>query len=137
MTNEQLTSYLRDKRACADACEWVGERDAETAWAECPRADWMLWIAAKSVDRKRLVWVACQCARLALRHVPAGELRPLAAIETAEAWTRGEATIEQVRSAYAADAAAANAAEHTQMCDIIRAEWPTAASVFPAALAAQ
>jgi hypothetical protein len=48
---------------------------------------------------------------LALVHVPPGEERPRVAIETAEAWCRGEATIEEVRKASrnAADAAAAAA----------------------------
>ncbi len=51
---------------------------------------------------------ACACARLALVHVPPGDEPPRVAIETAEAWCRGEATIEQVgkarQNAYAAAA---------------------------------
>ena len=52
------------------------------------------------------VLCACACARTALRHVPAGDLRPLRAIETAERWARGEATQDDLaearRAAYAA-----------------------------------
>ena len=90
--------------ACEDAVAWVGERDIAAAWAECERADWMLWLAGRVVAREPVVLAACACARTALQYVPAGEDRPQLAIETAEAWARGEATIAEVRSA---DAAAA------------------------------
>jgi hypothetical protein len=82
----------------------------KAAWARCERGDWMLWIAARlGVDRKLVVAAACACARLALPHVPAGEERPRIAIETAEAWCRGEATIEQVRASASSAAASASA----------------------------
>ncbi len=65
------------------------------------------------IDRCVAVWCAAQCARTALRCVPEGELRPLQAIEAAEAWAR-EPTKERrlaAKAAYAADAAdAADAA---------------------------
>lgn len=40
------------------------------------------------IDRRVAVWCAAQCARTALQYVPEGELRPLRAIEAAEAWAR-------------------------------------------------
>jgi hypothetical protein len=46
------------------------------------------------VDRSLVVLAACDCARTWLRHVPPGEDRPRLAIETAEAWCRGETTGE-------------------------------------------
>ena len=48
---------------------------------------------------QQVVLAACQCARIALRHVNPGEKRPLEAIVTAEAWAHGEATLEQVQRA--------------------------------------
>jgi hypothetical protein len=73
----------------------------------------MLWIAARSAappgddSRKSIVMAACACARTALEFVPAGELCPLRAIETAEAWCAGRASLNEVRgAAYAAAAAA-------------------------------
>jgi hypothetical protein len=98
--------------ACREAIAWVGDMPSKRAWETCERGDWLLWLSARvGVDRKLVVLAACDCAELALKHVPAGENRPREAIETARAWTRGEANIEQVRdAAAAADAAAAYAA---------------------------
>ena len=111
------TKPLRGMRACTDALEWCeGYKSLAEAWDECKRGDWMLWLLGKlsgeseSPERKKVVLAACQCARLALPHVKAGELRPLKAIETAEAWARGEdnITLKDVRkaAAYAADSVA-------------------------------
>ena len=122
MNAAELKKWLTSNYACTESLEWLSDRDLDTAWAECPRGDWLLWLTAKAgIDRKRLVMSACSTAREALRFVPEGEDRPRIAIETAEAWCRSEATIEQVRearwnaaaaaaAAYAADAAAAAAA---------------------------
>jgi len=96
--------------ACTEAVKWAGRKTHKKAWGTCQRGDWLLWIAGKlNVDRKLLVLAACGCARTALKYIPAGEDRPRIAIETAEAWTRGEATIGQVRTAAAAARAAARA----------------------------
>lgn len=110
-----LVPLLRSFGACDSAIEWgAGRIVGPEAWNACERPDWMFWLCARAgVSRRLLVLAACACARHALRHVPAGELRPLRAIETTERWTRGEATIEEVRTAregardaYAADDAA-------------------------------
>ena len=83
---------LRDRLvkmgACKEAVAWVGNRDITAAWAECERADWMLWLADRVMARKPVVLAACACARTALQYVPAGEDRPRVAIETTEAWAR-------------------------------------------------
>jgi len=100
---------------CADALKWLRTQpDAQTAWDKSERGDWMLYHAGKlagepgSDVRRPLVLAACACARLALPYVMKSELSPLAAIETTERWARGEAnapSLEDVRQAYAADAA--------------------------------
>jgi hypothetical protein len=137
MTNAKLKTYLKSVNACSESIVWLGDRDLKTAWAECERADWMLWLAAKRCDRKKVVLAACACARTALKYVPKGEMRPLRAIETAEAWTRGEATIEEVRTAaYAARAAAVTAyAEFVAAYAAAYAAYASAASAASAAYA--
>ena len=118
--------------------------DAETAWRACQRGDWMLWLCGRlsgkpwSECRRKLVLAACACARLALVYVPAGEQRPLRAIELAEMWARGgrvtrQAILDAACAAYAADAAAADAYAAyarnqilAQCADIVRTHYPTA-----------
>ena len=111
-----LPDYLRSLGACPEAREWAEPyATLAEAWVACERADWLLWYAGKrGVDRRLLVRAACACARTALPHVPPGEDRPRLAIELAEAWCNGRATIVEVRTAaYAAYAAyaAADAAD--------------------------
>jgi len=130
---------LTELGACAEAVKWAGRKTPKKAWETCKRGDWLLWIASKlDIDRKKLVLAACACARTALKYVPVGEDRPRIAIETAEAWTRGEATIEQVRTAaYAASAAAdaASAAAHAAYA-AARAAYAASAAAHAAAHAA-
>jgi hypothetical protein len=125
-----LPTLLKKHMACSEAIEWAEPYTTlAEAWEACQRGDWMLWLAAKAklCTRQQLVLAACECARLALRHVPAGEGRPLAAIETAEAWARGEAKLEQVRSAAAAAAYAAYAAYAAAAADAADAAAAAAA----------
>jgi len=68
-------------------------------WEACVRGDLLLWLAARiGVDRKLIVKVACLCAREALIHITVGDPRPRLLLETVERWTRGEATVEDVRA---------------------------------------
>ncbi len=122
----KLKDELIKLNACEDAVKWVGGKTLRRAWAECERADWMLWYAEKkSVDRKLLVRCACQCARRVLHLIPAGEDRPRKAIEAAEAWIEGKLGLAEVEKAadaatHAADAAADAAAEKKVQADIVR-----------------
>jgi hypothetical protein len=85
------------------------------------------------------VWCACAVAREALRFVPEGELRPLRAIETAEAWVRGTATAAQVSAsasaAITAYSSAANA-NATAVRDATNAAYAVANAATYAAYAA-
>ena len=116
--SQSLLARLRALDACSDAQAWVAslppETTEEAAWSACERADWLLWVAARlGVDRPLVVLAVCACARTALpvweRQYPE-DRRPHTAIETAEAWARGEASLEQVQAASADAASAAHAA---------------------------
>jgi hypothetical protein len=86
--------------ACKPALAWLGDRDAKTAWAECPDARWMLWLFRNAtIDRRLLVMAAVDCARTALRFVPDDCPEPEVCLDIAELWTLGEATIGNVREA--------------------------------------
>jgi hypothetical protein len=105
-------------QACEPAIKWVGKKTLEEAWATCERADWMVWLLFRihdggpwSDNRKRLMPMLCEIVREALptfEKVYPDDKRPRNAIETLEAWARGEATQEEVeraaRSAWAASA---------------------------------
>ena len=113
--SEHWTEKLREIDACSDAVEWAKDYDTfAEAWQECERGDWMLWLAGRacggprSKSRKVVVSAACECARTAWKWMPKTGKE---AIETAEKWTRGEATLGQVRTAADAAYAASVAAD--------------------------
>ena len=89
-------------------------------WKKCKDARKMLRVIGNhtvidSPDHKKLVRTVCEIARTILHLVPKGEDRPRKAIETAEAWCKGQATKEEVKTAAAwayAAAAAADAAAY-------------------------
>ena len=111
--------------ACSDAIKAHGNQTLQEALDTCERADWMFWIINKMEgqpgfpDKMALVKMACRFARLAIRFVPKGELRPLKAIEAAEAWVTdpNEANMVAARAAAGAD-------ENKAQSDIIREIWP-------------
>lgn len=105
-----LREWLIAHRACEDALDWVGERDAAAAWRECDRGNWLLWAADRAgADRRKLVVAAAACARLVVHLVPDGDERPLRAIEAAEDWIADPSAeaVAVTRSACAASAASA------------------------------
>jgi hypothetical protein len=136
------TTKLEKLNACSSALRWVSEqKNQQQAWDDCKRGDWMLWLLGRlsgepeSNKRQKLVLTACECARLSLHLVEDGEDRPRIAIETAEKWTRGKATIDEVGKA-AADAAYAYAADDDAAAAAAAAYAAYAAAAAAAAYAA-
>ncbi len=127
-----------------EASAWTKRRPWLEAWETCPDARWMLHAAASvGVDRRLVVRAACACARTALDRIPTWEERPRRAIETAEAWTRGEATLDAVQQAavasygsYTAAATAASDAAYAAVGDAAYAAAVAAYAAFYAASAA-
>ena len=102
----KFTDKLDSMNACSEAVKWVGKRGIKTAWRDCPRGGWMLWLAGKlDIDRKLLVLAACDCAETALKYVPEGEDRPAKAIQTSRNWCNGTATTQECRADAATSAA--------------------------------
>lgn len=107
MEAELACEVLAALGSCGDEADWIGDRTPKQAWLECPRGDWLLWVIyCLGVDAKLCALARCGCARTALKYVPAGEDRPRIAIETCEAWCRGEATEEDCQRAALASWAA-------------------------------
>ena len=80
-------------------------KELQQMWTTTDRGDWLLWFCMHMTGQsgwpthQQVVLASCQCARLALKYVTPSERRPLKAIETTEAWARGEATVEEVQRA--------------------------------------
>jgi hypothetical protein len=110
----ELSTILIRTGACLDARIWAKTQpDLETAWRECKRSDWMLWLLAwttLSQDDSRLRLMACDFAEAVLIYVPAGEDRPRRAIECARRFAAGDATRAEMAAAGDAAWAAARAA---------------------------
>lgn len=156
---EQLVRF----NACEEACAWVGDRDIESAWTECPRGDWLMWLAGcVGVDRVLVVDAACDCAALAAAKVKDAAMRDAIArlIGVARQYARGEVTwvvVAKARhamwvaytadaavaavdaadaySAYAAAVYASRVVGHPAVCSAIRARIPV--EIIKAALAAK
>jgi hypothetical protein len=94
--------------ACSSGAEWAGKRTWREIWHDCPRGDWLIWLAVKAgVDRRLLILCACACARRALVHVKPGEDRPRLAIEAAELCTKNDTPENRQKARAAAYAASA------------------------------
>ena len=108
----EFSDYLLSIRACEDARSWCGNKTLSEAWNTCERGDWLLWLAAKHMDkpgwptRKQIVLAACACAETAQKFANDNGVSANT-LKIVRLWANGEATIEQVREARRAAAAAA------------------------------
>ena len=140
MQIDEAIATIESYGPCPEAIVWLRTQpDFETAWANCQRGDWMLWLLGRLCrtieDRKILVRTACACARLSLQYVPPDEQRPRIAIETAEAWANRMAgvTIGDVRNAaHAAHAAYAAYVAYVADAASVAAVYASYASVAAA-----
>ncbi len=106
--------------------------NTQAEWDACQRGDWLiLWAEKSSVDARLLVLARCAMVRLVLENA---EARSVEAVDKAEAWARGMATVEEVKLAVIG----ANAAFLAQVSDVSRiGDYSTAYySAYAAATAA-
>jgi hypothetical protein len=111
---------------CSVALDYYATQpDFETAWDNCHRGDWMLWIAKRlGVNLQLLTLAKGYCANT-VRHLMKDE-RSIAAVDAAIAFGEGRITRDELDDAYyaattnaaaaayyAADSAAAAAADAT------------------------
>ena len=123
----------------------------EKAWENCPRGDWMLWIASKILkgeDRKQLFIAKALCAHTVVHWM--SDKRSRNAIRAAFLYGRNKISKVELRDAYAAadaaayadaDYAAANAAADADYAadaaaDYVAAYAANAAADYAAAYAA-
>jgi hypothetical protein len=127
---------LRGLRACAEAQEWAkGHESLDEAWAACPRADWMLWLLARTTadqNDPRFRLTACDFAELSMPH---------RAIQVARKFANGEASREEMAVAGATSWVAHGAACRALMyseepfggphADILRKYFHSCPEVIP------
>jgi len=53
-------TYLKVHSACEPAVKWVGYKKFEAAWNQCPRGEWLLWLAVVSGNLKLAVRTMCK-----------------------------------------------------------------------------
>jgi hypothetical protein len=110
-----LTQMLTRLRACKEAKKWAKTQpNLQTAWYNCERPDWMLWLLVKLHGYVGAVVLAtCDCAATALpiweRTYP-DDSRPRVAIATARRYAAGKTTRDECFAAAEAAYAAARAA---------------------------
>ena len=96
---------------CVEAIEYRKQFNTfQEAWEQCPRGDWMLWLAqALEVDIRTLTLAKAMCANT-VRHLMKDE-RSTKAVDVAIQFGKGKATREELKDTYAAavDAAVAYA----------------------------
>jgi len=120
--SESLT-YLR---ACEAGVRWAKQIETfERAWHECPDPDWLVWAVQQAGydDQARLRTWACWCVRRVWELIP--DPRSRQAVETAEAFLRGQSTEEELHAAWLV---AARLGEGS---------WPSAAAAWAAKAAAE
>jgi len=103
------TTKLENLNACSDAMEWVlTQKDYKTAWQNCERGDWMLWLAKRlKVDDKKLTMAKEMCAKQ-VKHLMKDQ-RSKDALQACFDYVNGKITRDEL-NAYAAAYAAADAA---------------------------
>ena len=104
------TTKLEKTGACKEAIFYVRtQKNYEEAWNNCPRGDWMLWIADKLQINKRLLTLAKgKCAATVL-HLMQDE-RSKDAVQAAIDYGNGLISDEELKNAVAAARAAYHAA---------------------------
>lgn len=84
---------------CSEGAKYYASQpDFKTAWENCQRGDWMLWIASKlEVDRRTITLAKGLCAKTVL-HLMKDE-RSIKAVEVAIEYGRGTITDDAMRYA--------------------------------------
>ena len=93
---------------CLDAAKYYDAcKSSKEAWNNCPRGDWMLWIALKlGVNIKILTLAKVHCA-LTMKHL-IKDKRSIKALEVALKFANNKATLKELKIADSAAHAAAH-----------------------------
>ena len=113
-----MKEKLEKLGACNEAIKWASTQpDYKTAWQNCERGDWMLWLAkALNVDDRKLTLAKYHCVNQ-VRHLMEDQ-RSIDALNAALKYANGEINEDELNTAatdaadaYIAAATAADAAD--------------------------
>jgi hypothetical protein len=106
MKNEKISRFY----PCKDAMDWfLTQKNYKEAWKNCPRGDWMLWIAQKlGVNDRKLTLAKGKCAETVIHLMK--DQRSIDAVRAAIDYGNGLINKKELNAAYAAAYAAADAA---------------------------
>jgi len=104
-----LQDLLKELHACSDAREWAETMSIEEVVEKCDRGDWLLWLAWKLKINERKITLAKGLCANTVRYLMKDE-RSIAAVNTAIAYGKGEASKKELN-------AAANAAYYVTNAD--------------------
>jgi hypothetical protein len=129
------TDKLEKLNACNEAIEYVKTQEsALSAWQNCERGDWMLWIAKRlNVDDKKLTLAKVMCAKQ-VEHLMKDQ-RSKDALVACLRYVNGEITREELNVAAAAAAYADAAAAYAYADADAAAAYAYAAAADAAAYA--
>ena len=135
-----LQTKLKELDACDDAIIWAKDYDTlQQAWDNCQRSDWMIWLINKMEwsNDKDLRLMAVAFARQ-VQHLMKDQ-RSINALDVAERYANGEATVDELTAARVAARAAGaeEAAAATAAWAAARAAWAAEAAAARAAGAAE
>jgi hypothetical protein len=71
MNHKEFLDFLKEERACPPAIRWVSRNgyDLDSAWNNCYKVTWMLWILNKiNFDKRDMVELACNIAEEIVDH---------------------------------------------------------------------
>lgn len=127
----KLKDELKKMCACSEAMDWVEDRTLKQAWAECERADWLMWYVSNKIELKKLVRVSAMCAETILhifeeKHPT--DSRPRDCINACCKYAAGKITLEELNKHRYAAYAAANAANTATAADAATAAYAYAAA---------
>lgn len=116
----EIENYLQKHNACREGAAYARtQKSLAEVWDNCPKLEWLFWMLAKQPNKpeKELRLFAVWCARQ-VQHLMKDK-RSLDALDVAERFALGKASVEELRaardaargSAGSADAAARGAAD--------------------------
>lgn len=106
-----MKTEIEKYRPCTEAVEFRRQHKSfKNAWNNCPRGDWMLWIAQRTgVDEKLLIKAKALCAKTVIHLMKDDHSK--AAVQAALDYSDGKITKKELKNAAADDYAAYTAAD--------------------------